>query len=216
MAFERLTFSAMAVSLIGLAACEAPLPNQTDNQTQQGALIGAGIGAVAGAIAGEDDEIVRNAVLGGAAGGLIGGSIGAVLDRQEAELRAQLGNGTVTNTGDSLVVTLPQDILFGFDSASVSVQSQGDLQAVARSLQQYPNSTVSVIGHADNVGEAAYNQQLSEDRARAVAQVLVAGGVSPSRINAFGRGEDAPIASNQTAEGRAANRRVEIIITPQG
>jgi outer membrane protein OmpA-like peptidoglycan-associated protein len=216
MAFERLTLTLTAASILGLVACQAPLPGQTDDQTRQGALLGAGLGAVAGAVAGDDDEIVRNAVIGGAAGGLIGGSIGALLDRQEAELRAQLGNGTVTNTGDSLVVTLPNDILFAFDSSAVSGQAQSDLFAVAQSLNNYPNSTVNVIGHADNTGEAAYNQQLSEDRARAVAGVLTSAGVSPARINAFGRGEDAPIASNQTAQGQALNRRVEIIITPQG
>ncbi len=217
MAFERLTLSLAAASLVGLAACQQPLPNQTNNQTQQGALIGAGVGAVAGALTGDDsEERLENALIGAAVFGAAGAGIGAVLDRQEAELRAQLGAGTVTNTGSQLVVTLPNDILFAVDSAGVSGQSQADLRAVAASLNRYPDSTVNVIGHADNSGEAAYNQDLSERRAQAVAQVLVASGVSAGRINAIGRGEDAPLASNQTPEGRAANRRVEIVITPQG
>ena len=217
MAFERLTLTLAAASLVGLAACQQPLPNQTNGQTRQGALIGAGVGAVTGALTGDDrEERLENALIGAAVFGAAGAGIGAVLDRQEAELRAQLGAGTVTNTGSQLVVTLPNDILFPVDSAAVSGQSQADLRAVAASLNRYPNSVVNVIGHADNSGEAAYNQDLSERRAQAVAQVLVASGVSAGRINAIGRGEDAPLASNQTPAGRAANRRVEIVITPQG
>lgn len=211
MAFERLTLSLAAVGVLGLTACQAPLPGQTTAQTEQGALLGVGVGAITGAVISDEDDRLRNAAIGAVAGGLIGGSIGALLDRQEAELRAQLGNGTVTNTGSSLVVTLPNDILFAFDSAAVSGQSQADLRAVAQSLNNYPNSTVNVIGHADVTGNEAYNQQLSEDRARAVAAVLAGAGVSPARISAFGRGESSPISSNQ-----ALNRRVEIIITPQG
>src|SRR3712207_4779541 len=156
MAFERLTLSVMAGSLLALAACQQPLPNQENNQTRTGALIGAGIGAAVGAATGDDrDERIRNAVIGASVFGAAGAGIGAALDRQEAELRAQLGNGTITSTGSKLIVTLPQDILFGVDSASVSVQSQRDLQAVARSLINYPNTTVNVIGHADSTGDAA-------------------------------------------------------------
>ena len=85
---------------------------------------------------------------------------------------------------------------------------------MAGSLNRYPNTTVNVVGHTDNTGEAAYNQSLSERRAQAVASVLISAGVSPARIRSIGRGEDQPVASNLTAEGRQQNRRVEIIITP--
>ncbi|WP_210529033.1 OmpA family protein [Rubellimicrobium arenae] len=215
MAFERLTLSVMAASVLALAACQAPAPGQDVSQTRNGAAVGAGIGALAGALTGDNpEERVRNAAIGAAVLGAAGAGVGAVLDRQEAELRAELGSGTVTNTGNQLIVTLPQDILFGTDSASVSLQSQQDLRAVANSLNNYPNTTVNVVGHTDNTGDAAYNQDLSERRAQAVAQVLIGSGVSPARVNTIGRGEDAPIASNQTVAGRAQNRRVEIIITP--
>ncbi len=215
MAFERLTLSLMTASVLGLAACQQPLPNQANDQTRTGALTGAGVGAVVGALTGDDsEERIRNAAIGAAVFGAAGAGIGALLDRQEAELRAQLGSGTVTNTGSQLVVTLPNDILFGFDQASVSIASQADLRAVATSLNNYPNSTVNVVGHTDNVGDAAYNQDLSERRASAVANVLIASGVSASRINIVGRGEDQPALTNQTVDGQARNRRVEIIITP--
>lgn len=185
------------------------------NRTRNGALIGAGIGAAAGAIAGDGsraDEIAAGAVV----GGLIGGAVGSRLDRQAADLRAQLGDDRIliNNTGEQLIVTLPQDILFDTDSAALRADLQSDIRALARNLNQYPNTTVQVIGHTDSEGSAAYNQDLSERRARSVAGVLLEQGVSGSRVVPIGRGEAQPIASNNTPEGRRQNRRVEIIITP--
>jgi len=109
---------------------------------------------------------------------------------------------------------MPQDILFAVDSATLSGGLQNDLRAVAASLNRYPNTRVNVIGHTDNTGEAGYNLNLSQRRAQAVGSVLVSAGVTPARINAIGRGEDQPVASNLTPQGRQQNRRVEIIITP--
>jgi len=185
------------------------------NRTRNGALIGAGIGAAAGAIAGDGnrrDEILAGAVV----GGLAGGAIGSRLDRQAADLRAQLGDDRILirNTGDQLIVTLPQDILFATDSAALRGDLQSDIRALGRNLNQYPNTTVQVIGHTDSEGSAAYNQDLSERRARSVAGVLLEQGVAGSRIVPIGRGEASPVASNNTPEGRRQNRRVEIIITP--
>ena len=146
----------------------------------------------------------------------MGGSIGEVLDRQAAELDQAIQNDRVriVNTGDRLIVTLPEGILFATDSAAVQPSIQSDLYAVASNVNRYPNSIVQVIGHTDNTGSAAYNQDLSERRAGAVASILQAGGVSGGRISAIGRGEDQPVASNLTPEGRQQNRRVEIVIIP--
>ena len=218
MTVARISLLLAATSALALAACQAPLPGQTTQQTQQGALVGAGLGALAGALTGDDtDERLRNAAIGAVAVGAIGATIGANLDRQEAELRNELGgNVGLTNTGSQLIVTLPQDILFAVDSTAVSGASQGDLRTVAASLNRYPDTTVNVIGHTDNTGEAAYNADLSQRRAQAVAAVLVGAGVAQGRIATIGRGEDVPVASNQTPEGRAQNRRVEIVITPRG
>lgn len=218
MILSRLSLATAAAAMVGLAACQAPLPGQTTENTQQSALIGAGLGAVLGAATGGNrDERLQNAAIGAALGGGLGAIAGNNLDRQEAELRAQLpGNVGIVNTGSQLVVTVPQDLLFAVDSATVSAAQQANLRSIAGSLNNYPNTTVNVIGHTDNTGEAAYNQSLSERRASAVASVLVNSGVAPARIRSVGRGEDAPIASNLTAEGRQQNRRVEIIITPNG
>jgi outer membrane protein OmpA-like peptidoglycan-associated protein len=104
--------------------------------------------------------------------------------------------------------------LFATDSAAVRPDLRSDLNAVAASLLRYPNSTIQVVGHTDNTGTAAYNQDLSQRRAVSVASILRESGVPGGRIAAVGRGEDQPIASNLTPEGRAQNRRVEIIIRP--
>lgn len=205
------------LSLISVAACTDPAMVDANNgyqKTQQGALIGGLVGAVTGAVA--SDDKAKGALIGGAVGAVGGAAIGNALDRQEAELRRQLDNQNIqiTNTGDRLIVSMPQDILFAVDSYSVRPGLRSDLMTVAQSLQQYPDSRVQVIGHTDNTGEASYNQQLSERRANAVADVLMSGGVSFNRIQTFGRGEDQPVASNLTEAGRAQNRRVEIVILP--
>ena len=116
--------------------------------------------------------------------------------------------------GDYLIVNMPQDVLFATGSASLRPDLTRDLGAVARNLITYPNSRIEVIGHTDNTGSAALNQDLSQRRASAVASVLSGSGVPAARIAIIGRGEDAPIASNLSDAGRAQNRRVEIIIRP--
>ena len=202
---------------LALSACTDPsaLGDPANRQRDTGVLVGAGAGALLGNLVGGDTRATAaGAVIGGVAGGLIGNQ----LDKQEADLRNSLGNQNVliNNTGDRLIVTLPQDILFATDSTSVRSDLQRDLRVVANNLQSYPNSTVQVLGHTDNTGDAAYNQDLSERRAQSVVSVLIGAGVAPGRLVAVGRGEDAPVASNLTPEGRARNRRVEIVILPRG
>lgn len=217
MTFTKLPLALATSAVLGLTACaQIQDPNNPNRNTQQGALVGAGIGAVLGAATGESrEERTRRAVIGATLGGGLGAVGGAALDRQEAELRQQMGSNVgIVNTGEQLIVTLPQDLLFATDSTALTGSMQADLQAVAASLNRYPDTTVNVIGHTDSTGAAAYNQDLSQRRAQAVASVLVNAGVSPARIRAIGRGEDQPVASNQTAEGRQLNRRVEIVITP--
>lgn len=203
------------VALIGLAACDPyPQGDPNNTRTRTGAATGAVIGGLIGATSNSSTRPLAT-VAGAAVGAAIGGAIGQGLDRQAADLRAQTsGNIGVVNAGDYLVVTMPQDLLFATDSSSVRPDLQSDLRAVAANLQQYPNSRIEVIGHTDSTGDAGYNRSLSARRAQAVASVLIGSGVPSSRIATIGRGEDAPIATNLTPEGRAQNRRVEIIIRP--
>jgi outer membrane protein OmpA-like peptidoglycan-associated protein len=211
------------VSVLGLTACTDPSymnngQSQQSTKTQRGALLGGAIGGVLGAISGDDArERKTNAVKGaiiGAAGGAI---IGNQLDKQEAELRQSLGNENVTiqNTGDRLIVTMPQDILFATDSSTLRPDLRSDLRVVASNLMAYPDTDVQVVGHTDNTGDAAYNQSLSERRAQSVASVLIGEGVSSARVQTIGRGESQPVSSNLTPEGRSQNRRVEIVILPR-
>ncbi|EAQ01110.1 OmpA family protein [Pseudooceanicola batsensis HTCC2597] len=211
--FTRPLLALSAATLIFSAACTEIDPNDGRQNTRTGAAGGAALGAIAGAALSRDSK--KGALIGGVAGALAGAAYGDYLDRQEAALRSELGsNVQIVNTGDRLVVTMPQDILFATDSASLRPDLTTDLVTVARSLNEYPRTTVQVVGHTDNTGDAAYNQQLSARRASAVANVLINSGVSAGRIQSFGRGEDQPRATNLTPEGRQLNRRVDIVILP--
>lgn len=203
-----------SVSLLALTACVAPNPDDPNARAKNGAIQGGLIGAVLGGASGGNDAF-KKAVVGGVIGAAVGGAIGSTLDAQAAELRGSLNsNISVTNTGEYLIVNMPQDLLFATDSATLRSDLTQDINAVASSLLRYPNSKIEVIGHTDNTGSAAYNQDLSQRRAVSVAEVLRNNGVPSGRIVSYGRGEDAPIASNLTPAGRAQNRRVEIIIRP--
>ena len=204
---------------IALTACTDParFESEDPNNTKSGAILGGVVGAMIGLASGDDptdkrSDAIKGAILGATAGSLIGNQ----LDRQAEALQASMGNDNVmiVNTGHSLIVTLPQDILFASDSSAVRSDLQSDLAALARNLQDYPNSTVQVIGHTDNIGSASYNENLSLRRANAVANVLIAEGVQTSRVSTLGLGENQPVATNLTSEGRAQNRRVEIVILP--
>lgn len=204
--------------ILGLAALVSACdPYQTGPENQNrntGALGGAAAGAILGAaITGGSG---RGIAMGTAAGAILGAGVGEMLDRQAADLRQQMGNDnvTVTNTGSSLVVNFPQDILFATDSATVSASARDELSGLATNLKNYPANHVEIVGHTDNTGTAEHNFDLSNRRASAVSSILVGHGVPTSRITALGRGEDQPVASNLTPEGRAQNRRVEVIIRP--
>ncbi len=217
---SKISLAALIAGALTLSACTEPGqlgagPNDPNQKAKNGALIGAASGAVLGALTADDGNRGDRALAGALLGGAAGAGIGYSLDRQEAELRRQMDSRVViTNTGDRLIVTLPQDITFATDSTAVQPSIQDDLRALAQNVQVYASSTLQIIGHTDSDGDAAYNQTLSEGRANAVAQVLYANGVPGSRIQTFGRGESQPIASNLTPQGKQQNRRVEIVILP--
>jgi outer membrane protein OmpA-like peptidoglycan-associated protein len=199
-----------------LSACTDPAlldSNDPNRNAKQGALLGGLVGAGLSAATGGEGG---NVLIGAAAGAAAGSVIGNRMDKQAAELRSQLANDgiTITNNGDSMTVSLPQDITFDTDSAQVRPSLRSDLGRVADNLLRYPDSTVQVIGHTDNTGDASYNLGLSQRRANAVADILQSDGVTFDRLRTSGRGEEQPLASNLTPEGRAQNRRVEIIVFP--
>ncbi len=209
-------FALPLAALLGFSGCVSSDETMSEpNNAQRAAITGALIGGVIGATA-NGDERLEKAAAGALVGGLIGGAIGNQLDKQAAELQRDIGtNGvSIVNHGDYLTVTMPQDVLFATDSAVLRDDLKRDIYTLAGSLNRYPDTTVDVIGHTDNSGDAAYNQTLSQNRANEVAAVLIGAGVPRARIASYGRGEDLPIASNLSVEGRAQNRRVEFVIRP--
>lgn len=198
-----------------MAGCTTVNPYTQEQQTSK-AAIGAGVGAVTGAIVGAMKGDRRTALKGAALGAAAGGGIGYYMDVQEAKLRQRLsGTGvSVSRVGNNLILNMPGNVTFKTDSSNINAGFYQVLDSVAIILKEYSDTTVTVVGHTDSVGDAAYNQSLSEQRAQSVASYLRSQGVESQRFNVMGYGEQSPIASNSTKEGRAQNRRVEITLTP--
>ena len=199
----------LALSLVGCTGLEAG----NGGYTTGGAAGGAALGAIAGQIIGKD---TKGTLIGAAVGSLLGIGWGAYRDNQERELKAKL-QGTqaqVKKEGNALVINLPGGVTFASDSANITSSFYSALNGIAQSLNNYPETRIQVNGYTDSTGNDAHNQELSQRRANAVAQYLIAQGVSSSRIVANGFGSSNPIASNSTQEGRLQNRRVEIKILP--
>ncbi|MFO7261015.1 MAG: OmpA family protein [bacterium] len=183
------------------------------SNTAKGAVIGAGAGAAAGAAVGKaTGSTARGAILGAAVGGTAGALIGRRMDQQAERLAKSLPNAKVERVGEGILVTFDSGILFDFDSAELRPEARTNLANLARSLQEFDKTSVLLVGHTDSVGSEEYNQRLSERRARAAAEFLIAQGVSRDRIVAIGRGELEPVASNDDEWGRQQNRRVEVAI----
>jgi outer membrane protein OmpA-like peptidoglycan-associated protein len=190
---------------------------QKISNTAGGAALGAGVGALAGMAVGGSRNAQRNAVLIGAGlGALTGGAIGATMDRNEADLRRQLqGTGvSVTRVGDQVVLNMPSDITFDIDRDAIKPSFRQTLNSVAIVLNRYQQTVVDIFGHTDSTGSDAHNNDLSQRRALSVANYLSQQGVDSRRFAVTGFGSSRPIATNNTAEGRALNRRVEIQLSP--
>ena len=219
---KQTSLALAAATLVALAAagCQTTDPytgQQQPNRTGTGALIGAGIGIAAGLLTGDSAvERRQHAMIGAGIGALSGGAIGNYQDRQQAALNEKLrGTGVdVARKGDNITLNMPGNVTFAFNSANIDPGFYPVLNDVAGVLREYNQTVVEVAGHTDNIGSEEVNQRLSEQRAGAVAQYLSTQGVDGQRLITVGGGKRYPIASNDTAEGRAANRRVEITLVP--
>jgi len=208
-------------AMLGASACTTTDPYSSAprrNNTATGAIAGALGGAVLGYLTNtsNSEQGRRNALIGAGVGALGGAAVGNYMDRQQRLLEQELsGSGVgVARQGDNLVLRMPSDVTFGTNRADVSPGFYAVLDDVSRVLNQYDQSTVDVIGHADSDGTDEYNLDLSRRRASSVASYLVSRQVLAARLYVEGRGESQPIASNATPEGKAQNRRVEITIRP--
>ena len=206
--FKIATFSvALAISAMAFQGCDSL------TKTQKGAGIGAAAGGVLGAIIGHKaGNTAVGAIIGGAVGGTAGGFIGKRMDKQAAEIKTAIPNAEVTREGEGIIVKFDSGILFDFDSSNLKATAKDNIKTLAGSLNEYPNTEIKVIGHTDNKGTESYNLGLSEKRAAAVKAYAVSQGVPSSRLTTAGKGFAEPIADNSTEAGRAANRRVEIVI----
>jgi len=212
---HRVLGAVLALLLLLPAGCATNPDGTTEyKRTAIGALAGAAVGAGAGALIGGKKRAGRGALIGGISGAVVGGAIGNYMDRQAAELKRRIPDAAVERQGDKLYVALPSGILFDVDKDQVRPDAMQPLSAAADVLVKYPDTYVTVEGHTDSTGSLAYNQSLSERRAMRVRDVLVENGVPFDRLSVRGYGETDPIADNETAEGRQANRRVQLEIRP--
>ena len=208
----------LATAAFALSACasmEDVATNPDKEKTRKGAGYGAAAGAVIGLLTGGNDKF-QAAMIGAAAGAIAGGAVGYYMDKQEAKLREQMaGTGVdVVRNGDNLTLDVPGGVTFAFNSSDLNPQFTPVLSKVATTLAEYDKTVIEVAGHTDSVGSDAYNQQLSERRASSVADYLSTNGVGRTRMVTIGAGEGHPVATNETEDGRAQNRRVEITIVP--
>jgi len=210
----------MVLSLaVAMTACTSMDPytgEQKTSNTTKGAAIGAIAGAVIGAATASKNDR-KQAVLRGAAGGAaVGAGTGYYMDRQEAKLRQELaGSGVqVAREGDNIRLIMPGNITFATGKSDIKSGFHSVLTSVAKVLAEFKDNSILVAGHTDNVGGADLNQGLSEQRAWSVKAFLQNSGVPGGRVQAIGFGYRFPVASNKTAEGRQANRRVELELQP--
>jgi outer membrane protein OmpA-like peptidoglycan-associated protein len=183
------------------------------NKTQKGAAIGAGAGGVVGALIGRSaGNTALGAIIGGAVGGTAGALIGHKMDKQAAEIKQTVPGATVVRQGEGILVKFDSGILFDIDKTALKPAAQTNLHNLSTSLQNNPQTNITIIGHTDNTGSDSHNMDLSIRRAEAVRSLIVADNVNGARLTTIGKGPSEPIADNATVAGRAQNRRVEIAI----
>lgn len=210
---KPLTVLAVSASMAMAGCVTNPTTGQQEiSKTAAYGLGGAAVCGIVGALT-NGSKGARNSAL---ACGAIGAGVGGYMDYQEKKLRESLANTgvDVQREGNQIKLVMPENVTFATGSATLSNQAIAALSKAAQTLVQYPDTTLTVAGHTDSTGSDAINQPLSERRAQAVAGYLNQQGVAAKRLSTIGYGSRQPVASNATAEGRAQNRRVEILINP--
>ncbi len=202
-----LFIAALLVGSLSLSGC-ASLSN-----TEKGAAGGAAGGAVVGGVIGNAaGSTAKGAIIGAILGGAAGAIIGQQMDKQAAELEKDLEDVEIERVGEGIQITFNSGILFGFDSSDLRPEARENLRTLAESLQDYPNTELTIIGHTDSRGADDYNYDLSLRRANSAAGHLMTQGVPRDRMTILGKGETEPVTSNDTDAGRQQNRRVEVAI----
>jgi outer membrane protein OmpA-like peptidoglycan-associated protein len=193
--------------IVAVSACHSL------NKTQKGAAIGAGAGGTVGAFIGHAaGNTALGAVIGGALGGTAGAFIGHNMDSEANDVQKSVPNAKVVRQGEGIIVNFDSGLLFDVGKSELKPGAQTNLSNLSNSLQKYPQTNIIVIGHTDNTGQAAQNMDLSLQRAVSVRNYLASTGIDSAKLSTQGKGDTDPIADNSTPEGRAKNRRVELVI----
>ena len=184
------------------------------NKTQKGAVVGTATGGAVGAVIGRaSGNTALGAIIGATVGGASGAIIGRQMDKQAEEIKNTVPDAKVERVGEGIVVEFSSNVLFGYDKSGLSSEAKVNLDKLVLVLNSYADTDIECQGHTDSKGSLSYNQTLSESRASSVADYLYTKGISSSRVNIKGFGETVPKYDNETADGRALNRRVEFLIT---
>jgi len=211
--------AAVSIAFAGCADMQRPSGRPLESM-ETGVLLGVGVGAVVGAVAYHQNR-TKGALIGAVGGGLAGAAVGSYMDSQKRDLEKNLG--PEIQSGEARVEKMPNDVVritmtshtaFDTDSVNIKPAFHSTLDKLADVVVRYGKTSLTVVGHTDNVGSNQYNQKLSERRAVSVAQYFESRRVSPLRLATLGKGEGEPVASNNTESGRSANRRVEIYVEP--
>ena len=215
---RKVTLVAIVATFLAGCSTDPYTGEQKISNTAVGATAGALLGTATGLVIGKTTSAStrKSMLIGAGLGALAGGGVGLYMDNQESKLRARLqGTGvSITRVGDDIILNMPSNITFDTDQYAIKPQFFETLNSVAIVLREFNRTLVDVTGHTDSTGTQQHNQRLSEARAGSVAEYLIAQGNNPNRFQAIGMGQNDPIASNTTPEGRAQNRRVEIKIVP--
>jgi len=218
---KMIVAAAVSTTLLisGCTTYDAYTGEEKVSNTAKGAGIGAGVGAVVAYFASRDKsskERQKNMLAAAGVGAIAGGGVGYYMDSQEAKLRKQLRETgvSVVREGDKINLVMPGNITFDTNSGNLRSSFYDVLNSVAIVLEEYDKTIIAVSGYTDSTGSRSYNQQLSVERARSVANYLKSRKIVDARFEVVGFGEDYPIADNSTAEGRAQNRRVELTLIP--
>lgn len=211
----------ISLLLSGILVLSGCTTNPYTGESQTGKVsIGTGFGAVLGAgigsLSSSKKDRGKGALIGGLAGMALGGSTGYYMDIQEAKLRDKMKDSgvTVIRNGDNVILNMPNNVTFDSSSSTLKPIGANTLTGIAMILNEYQKTTVNITGFTDSTGSRALNMKLSQQRADSVSSALITQGVAAKRIITQGVGSANPIASNNTPEGKAQNRRVEITLSP--
>ncbi len=215
---KKISIFALAILMAGASTFTSCESIKNTNKTQRGAGIGAAAGAVLGAVLGNNlgkgGNGAMGAVLGGVIGGVAGGVIGNKMDKQAREIDNAIPGADVVRVGEGIKLVLNENsVRFDTNKSTLTSNAKSNLDKLVKVFNDYPDTDITIYGYTDNTGSVELNKNLSESRAASVKNYLSAKGISSSRFTTTGLGIADPIASNDTAEGRSQNRRVEFAIT---